>query len=85
MNTQQIHKDASKVADIVIRIIGMQQENISALMTVFGYMVVYVVRAVSSQQQHDTDKEMAKFIDYLTEIYAQEKKAENRAQVIKMN
>ena len=85
MNTQQIHKDASKLADIVIRIIGMQQEKISALMTVFGYMVVYVVRAVASQQQHDTDKEMAKFIDYLTEIYAQEKKAENRAQVTKMN
>lgn len=85
MNTQQIHKDASKLADIVIRIIGMQQEKISALMTVFGYMVVKVVRAVASQQQHNTDKEMAKFIDYLTEIYAQEKKAENMAQVIKMN
>lgn len=85
MVTKNVLKDAMTLAEIVIRIIGMRAKNITELMTVFGYMVCCVVRAAARQQGNNLDKEMAKFIDYLTDIYSQEKESEDKANIIKMN
>ena len=77
MNGEKLQKDAANLAEIVVRIISLQYEGVKVFMTIFGYMVLNIVKAVASMQKHDLDMEMAKFIDYLTDIYAQDKKYRN--------
>lgn len=88
MNGEKLQKDAATLAEIIVRILFMQYDKVQAVMTIFGYMVVQFVKAAASMQKHDTDAEMAKFVDYLTEIFAQDRKmqqAEQKSNIIKLN
>ena len=77
IEADKLQKDAVNLAEIVVKIISLRYEGVKMFMTIFGYMVLNIVKAVASMQKHDADKEMAKFIDYLTDIYAQDKKYRN--------
>ena len=88
MNGEKLQKDAATLAEIIVRILFMQYDKVRPVMTIFGYMVVQFVKAVASMQNHDTDAEMAKFMDYLTEIFAQDRKMqkmEQKSNIIKLN
>lgn len=89
LDYEKLQKDAARLAEIVARILSMQYEAVQSIMTIFGYMVLNFVKAIAKMQKHDADKEMAKFIDYLTEIYAQDKKykpkEEKKSNIINLN
>ena len=72
IEADKLQKDAVNLAEIVVRIISLQYEGVKVFMTIFGYMVLNIVKAVASMQKHDPDMEMAKFINYLTDIYAKD-------------
>lgn len=88
MNAEELHKDAARLGEIVIRILFMKHNGFQQWMTLFGYMVVKVIKSVAYTQKHDPDKEMSKFIDYLMDIYALEKRdeqSEQKASIINLN
>ena len=85
MKGDEIIKDSVSIGDIVIRILFVKYGTVQQIMTVFGYMVCAVIREVAKLQKHNTEQEMSKFMDYLTRIFTEQKKAENNAEIIKMN
>ena len=85
---EDIIKVTGKLAEVVIHILFLKSDTFQQVMTLLGYTIVAIVRAVAKTQQHDPDKEMAKFIDYLTDVYAQQKQAqpsEQKTKVINLN
>ena len=86
MKGEKLKKDATRLAEIVVRILQMNCPTFNFMMTVFGYMVMKVVVAVALQIGVEPDKEMELFIKYLNDIYAGSKKEpQQSADIIKMN
>lgn len=89
-DTQQndVRREAATLAKIVIHVLNMKQRTFGDIVTVFGYMVCVFVSAVAGTQGHDHDEEMAKFIEYLKDIWKtdlEERNSESKANIIKLN
>ena len=86
--SNETRREAVTLAKIVIHVLNMKQRTFGNIVTVFGYMVCAFVSAVAGTQGHDHDEEMAKFIEYLKDIWKtdlEERKGDGRANIIKLN
>ena len=78
--------DSTFVAEIVIRSLGMKYREVNAMMTIFGYAICKVVCSVAELKGADADKEMAKFLEFIEEVYATKTKdVEQVEKEIKLN